>query len=260
MRTMHHPDGDLPSRLPTGAAARWRRSWWRLTLPGLVLGATLAPPPSATAQDRPAAPADGINRDFLDPELDPDDWVAKFEIESREVYAAREAILAAVALAPGDRIADVGCGTGLYVRPFSTAVGATGRVYAIDISPRLVDFVERRVKDEGLGNVAVIRSSAASTGLPPASVTRVFVCDTYHHFEHHPEMLASIRAALVPGGQLVIVDFDRVPGRSRQWLLDHVRAGKDAVREEVEEAGFEFLEEVPVESFKENYLLRFRRP
>lgn len=268
MHTIPQVHHDQPGRSPTEATPlRWlcRQRLSRRSVIGLICWAGIALAPSAEAQvapapDRPAAAADTINRDFLDPALDPDAWVAKFEIESREVFAAREAILAAVALEPGDRIADIGSGTGLYLRPFSAAVGAAGRVYAVDISPRLVDFIERRVKDERLDNVAVVRSSAESTGLPPGSVTHAFVCDAYHHFEQYPAMLASIHAALAPGGQLVVVDFDRIPGHSREWLLTHVRAGKETVKGEIEDAGFEFLEEVPVESFKENYLLRFRRP
>lgn len=265
MRTFHQAHHEHPGECQPERTVFRRRFRLRLSLAGLIGALGIAPALSAAAQvppvlDRPAAAADAINRDFLDPTLDPDTWVAKFEIESREVFAAREAILAAVALEPGDRIADVGSGTGLYLRPFSTAVGAAGRVYAVDISPRLVDFIERRVKNDQLDNVAVVRSSADSTGLPPGSVTHAFVCDTYHHFEQYPAMLASIHAALVPGGQLVVVDFDRIPGRSREWLLTHVRAGKETVKGEIEEAGFEFLEELPVEAFKENYLFRFRRP
>ncbi len=228
-------------------------------------GLSLAIPPAASAQAvaQPAAtpaPAADINRDFLDPDLDPDAWVAKFEIESREVFAARGAILAAVGLEPGDRVADVGSGTGLYLRAFSEAVGESGRVWAVDISPKLVEFIESRVAEERLGNVAVVRSSADSTRLPPAAATHAFVCDAYHHFVDWPAMLASIHQALVPGGTLVVVDFDRVPGKSREWLLTHVRAGKETVREEIEEAGFEFLDEPEIEGFEENYLLRFRRP
>ena len=114
--------------------------------------------------------------------------------------------------------------------------------------------------EERLGNVAVVLSSADSTRLPPAAATHAFVCDAYHHFVDWPAMLASIHQALVPGGTLVVVDFDRVPGKSPEWLLTHVRAGKETVREEIEEAGFEFLDEPEIEGFEENYLLRFRRP
>lgn len=231
------------------------------TLRGGLLVALLAqavaePSPSGTS----APPAEGINKEFLSRDLDPEEWVARFEVESREVFLHREAIVAAVGLRPGERIADVGSGTGLFLRDFSVRVGAGGRVYAIDISPRLVEFVERRVREEKLGNVAVVLSAADSTRLPPGSVDRVFTCDTYHHFEQSPAMLASIRAALVPGGEFIVVDFDRIPGVSREWLLSHVRAGKDTVRKEIEAAGLEFVAEVEVAGFAENYMLRFRRP
>jgi ubiquinone/menaquinone biosynthesis C-methylase UbiE len=220
------------------------------------LGASgaIAQPPAA-----PAKPAD-VNAPFLDPKLDPESWVEKFEVESREVFAARDAILGAVGLQPGDRIADVGAGTGVFLGPFAAAVGPTGRVYAVDISPRLVEFVERRIDEEKLANVAVVLSTEDSTKLAAGCVSHVFVCDAYHHFGKYPEMLASIRQALVPGGEFVVVDFERIPGVTREWLLDHVRADKETVREEIEAAGFEFLGEVEVPAFKENYLLRFRRP
>ena len=67
---------------------------------------------SALAAAPPAAPAAGINSKFLDPSLDPEEWVARFEVESREVFHAREEILDALELKPGDCVADVGSGTG----------------------------------------------------------------------------------------------------------------------------------------------------
>ena len=72
-------------------------------------------------------------------------------------------------------------------------------------------------------------------------------------------MLRSIRFALSKGGQLIIVDFERIPGKTRQWLLDHVRAGKEQVKEEIEQAGFEFKEELKIPGLKENYFLRFEK-
>lgn len=252
-------DAASPSRRARGAAA---------ILGGLLIVAAgcddpaPAPPaqaPAAFVAPDVAPPAD-INREFLSADLDPAAWLGKFEVESREVYAARDAIVAVLGLTQGDRIADVGSGTGLFLEPMSRGVGPAGRVYAVDISPRLVEFIERRVAEEDLANVAVVRSTETSTMLPPASVGHVFVCDTYHHFERYPEMLASIRDALLPGGWLTVVDFERIPGVSREWLLEHVRADKETVRDEIEAAGFEFVDEVDLPALRENYLLRFRRP
>jgi hypothetical protein len=56
----------------------------------------------------------------------------------------------------------------------------------------------------------------------------------------------------------VLVDFRREPGRSPGWVLEHVRAGQEVFRAELEAAGFELVDEPA--SFKENYMLRFRKP
>lgn len=206
----------------------------------------------------PTVPA-GINDRFLDPNLDPQEWVERFEIESREIYSAREAIVAATGLKAGQSIADIGAGTGLFTRLFSKQVGAKGQVYAIDISPRLVAHLEKQVQQEGMSNVTVVRNDATSTQLVTTKVDKAFVCDTYHHFERPDAMLKSIHRALNDGGELVVIDFERVPGKSRDWIIGHVRAGKETFRSEIEANGFEFVKEVDVEGLEENYLLIFRR-
>ena len=63
-----------------------------------------------------------------------------------------------------------------------------------------------------------------------------------------------------PSGTLIVIDFDRIPGKSREFILGHVRAGKGVFRSEIEAAGFEFVEEVELDGLKENYFLRFRCP
>ena len=201
-----------------------------------------------------------INDRFLDTELDPQEWLDRFEVESREVYANRREIVKAVELKPGQVIADVGAGTGLFVSLFSAATTQQGRVYAVDISPRLIEYLKKRVHEEGLKNVRVVPSREDSTELASESVDVVFVCDTYHHFEYHADMLLSIRNALRQGGQLIVIDFNRIPGKSREWLLGHVRAGKDQFKKEIQQSGFRFKEEVKIAGFRENYFLRFERP
>ena len=200
-----------------------------------------------------------INSRFLDPKLDVDEWIGKFEIESRETYAARERVLAACQLKPGMKVADVGAGTGFYCRLFASAVGKDGWVYAVDISPRFLEHINKKSEAEGIANITSILGTEKSTRLPNESVDLIFTCDTYHHFSHPESTLASLHAALKPGGTLVLIDFERIPGESRRFILGHVRAGKRVFRQEVLDAGFELIEEVEIPSFKENYLLRFRK-
>ncbi|MDA7902371.1 methyltransferase domain-containing protein [Mariniblastus sp.] len=201
----------------------------------------------------------GINKNFVDPEMSVEDYVKRFEIESREVYLARKAILGELTISPGVSVADVGAGTGLFSRMFSKSVGEAGWVYAVDISPRFIEHINRQSDAMNLNNITGVLCAENSINLPPQSVDLVFVCDTYHHFEYPKSTLSSIYRALKPGGEFVVIDFDRVPGKSREWLLGHVRAGKEVFRAEIMDAGFVLEEEVTIEGFKENYFLRFRK-
>lgn len=196
-----------------------------------------------------------INEQYRDPDFGR--WQRSFETEGREVYEKRLAIVDAVAPRPGQAVADVGAGTGLFTRLFAARVGPQGRVYAVDIARSFVDGNLRRARQAGLRNVVGIVSTQTDTRLDKGAVDLVFVCDAYHHFEDPPAMLASIRRALKPGGRLVVIDFERVPGVSPDWIVKHVRGGKEDFRREIEAAGFRHVEEVKL--MRENYFLRFTR-
>jgi predicted methyltransferase len=223
----------------------------------LVLSSLLAP---GAGGDEETSVRPGVNEKYLDPDLDVDHWVEIFEGESREIFQSRQAIVDALGLEPGMRAADIGAGTGLFLGPFAKAVGPEGRVYANEISPRFVLHLRSRAAKEGLTQVEVVKGDAHSTGLAEATVDLVFVCDVYHHFEYPKSMLADLHRALRPGGHLVLIEFERMPGKSREWIVEHVRAGKAAVTAEINASGFVLEEEVEIEGLRENYMLRFRRP
>lgn len=214
---------------------------------------TLAPPVEASVKP-------GINERYLDPELSVEWALETFEVESREIYTERHGIVAALGLQAGDRVADVGTGTGLFLPYFAEAVGDRGQVFAVDLAPEFVAHARDRAEELGLAHVTPVLCDERRLRLPEASVDVVFICDTYHHFEYPRTTLASIAKALRPGGRLFVVDFERIPGITREWILGHVRAGKDAFRAEIEAAGFESLGEIEVPGLEENYMLEFRRP
>jgi predicted methyltransferase len=220
------------------------------------------PAPSAPAPATPVATTavkPGINDNFLDPSLEVGTWVERFQAESREVASHRAQVVAALALAPGDDVADVGAGTGLYTGAFAEAVGPEGAVYAVDLSPVFLEHLRALAAGAGWSSVRVVEATATSSQLEPGSIDLAFVCDTYHHFEQPGPTLASLFTALRPGGRLVVLDFERVEGVSTPWVLEHVRAGKDVVTAEIEAAGFTERTELEV-GLTENYLLQFVRP
>jgi|SRR5882672_11230317 len=196
-----------------------------------------------------------INEQYRNPDYSR--WQRSLETEGREVYEKRLAIVDAVAPQLGQIIADVGAGTGLFTRLFAARVGPQGRVYAVDIARAFVDGNVRRARAARLENVIGIVSTQAETRLEENSVDVAFICDAYHHFEEPKAMLASLRRALRQGGTLVVVDFERIPGTSPDWILKHVRAGKEDFRREIEASGFRFAGEVKL--MRENYFLRFTR-
>ncbi|MGC6466326.1 MAG: class I SAM-dependent methyltransferase [Akkermansiaceae bacterium] len=212
---------------------------------------------AAPAREQSVKP--GINKSYLDPDLKVDDWLKRFEVESREVFHAKEKVLEACEVKEGMVIADIGAGTGLYTRQFAEATGPEGWVYAVDIAAPFLKHVVERARQEGHDNVSAILSPEDAVPLPPGSIDLAFICDTYHHFEYPKGTLASLLRAMKKGGTVVVIDFERIEGVTRKWIMGHVRAGKPVFRKEIEEAGFTFVEEVKVGGLKENYFLRFRK-
>lgn len=210
--------------------------------------------PVLGAQEKSVRP--GINDSFRDPNVK--DFVGRFEIESREVFAHRQAILAACEIKPGQTVADIGAGTGLFTRLFAGAVGKTGRVIAVDISQKFLDHIASTSRESDLKNIDTVLCKPDSTELPPASIDVAFICDTYHHFEFPMKTLASLHRALKPGGKVILIDFRREEGKSSEWTLSHVRAGQEVFEREVTDSGLRKVRENR-ELLKDNYFVVFEK-
>lgn len=186
-------------------------------------------------------------------------WLDTMEVGSRELYAARDAVVAALRLKPGERIADIGSGTGLYTILFSPQVGAGGLVYAVDIEPRFLKVVNQRIDDLDIGNVLLVLSRQDDITLPPGSVDTVFIADSYHYFRDPQAILTTIRSALSPGGRLIILDYYLTDEAKNDPAKEHLRFGKDGLIAEIEASGFRLTEEPAVEGLKEFYFLSFEK-
>ena len=207
---------------------------------------------AAWAQESNVAPT--INQNFKSADLDVESWATRFSGESREVFHARHDVVKALALKPGESIADIGAGTGLYTRLFAAAVGAGGHVYANDIAPQFLAYIAANAKKDGLKNVTTVLGGDKTTNLKEASLDLAFSSDVYHHFEYPLTMNASIRRALKPGGRLYVLEMEKTGSQTA-----HVRAPKSEVIAEIEKSGFKLVEQVNVPGLKDNYLLHFRK-
>jgi SAM-dependent methyltransferase len=197
----------------------------------------------------------GINSPYVNPDVRR--WLGVFERDGREVWDRREDIIRHLRLQPGQVVADIGAGTGFFTALMAREVLPGGRVYAVDIAPNFVEASVNRAREQGLDNVIGIVNDARSVQLPEGSVDLVFISDTYHHFEYPQSTLRSIHDALRSGGEMVVIDFIRIPGVSHPWVLGHVRAGEEDFTAEIESAGFERIERL--DFMQTQYYLRFRR-
>ncbi len=225
--------------------------WWT----GLVMLAGCVSTPAPPAGQEAVKP--GINEPWMSPDVEP--LVERLESESREIWINRELLAAVAGPRPGSVVADIGAGSGFMAELFAAAVGPQGRVYAVDINPVMMERVASRAREAGLSNLETVVCGQRSVNLPPSSVDMMFICDTYHHFEHPEATMGSIFQALRPGGQIVLVDFERIPGVSRPFILEHCRAGREVFTQEIVESGFELINVHDLPALKENYVLRFRR-
>lgn len=237
----------------------WRsqQAWRAAGAALLLLGVVLSSPGCVGGRERSVKP--GINDSYKqDPDIEK--WKGRFEVESREIYAQRHRIVEETRIAPGMDVADIGSGTGLYTGLLAKAVSASGSVVAVDIIPEFLESVRQRNDEAGITNVRYVRCREDSVDLPPASIDLAFICDVYHHFEYPMSSLASLHEALRPGGEVILIDFKRIPGVTREWVMGHVRAGREIVTSEFQRAGFELVGgPIDVEGLTENYMLRFRK-
>lgn len=217
-----------------------------------LLLSILAAGSSANAQDESIDP--GIN----DPDLSAIKWVERFEREGRAVYDNREAIVDVIGIEDGMRVADIGTGTGLFAPLLLEKAGSQGHLFAVDIVPDFLARVREQAGKNGWNNLTPVLCSEKSVDLPPNSIDIAFICYVYHNFEYTFDSLASIRKALRPNGQLILVDFERIPGESDEWILNHMRAGQETFEAEIQMAGFTKTEEIKG-LLKDNYMVRFTK-
>lgn len=218
----------------------------------------IGPSRAAPYEGGPTSYVAEMNEKFTDPHADVQKFVKQCESESRDVYVKRHEIVRAVGLRPGDRVADIGAGTGLFTFLFAEQVGTKGTVYAVDIAPVFVKYIAeeaRQRKQEGI--VKPLLNTPESAELPARSIDVAFLCDTYHHFDYPEKMLASIHHAMNRDGRLVIIDFDLSVGN--EFVKKRARAPKEVYFREIAAAGFEQIDVHDTPAIKDNFYAEFRR-
>jgi len=136
---------------------------------------------------------------------DAEKWSHIFDDPQRDAWQKPHEVIQALALKPDALVADLGAGTGYFSARLANMLPG-GRVYAVDIEPDMVRYLEARAKREGLRNIVPVKGEADDPRLP-AQVDLILLVDVYHHIGERSAYFSRLRGALRPGGRIAIVDF-----------------------------------------------------
>lgn len=139
---------------------------------------------------------------------DPAAYIAALDDPKRDAYQKPQEVMQALAVEPGEVIADIGAGSGYFTFRLAHHVGPTGRIYAVDVSPGMVRHLHARVRDMGLLNVSPILAPADDP-LLPQPVDRFLIVNVWHHIEDQAGYLTLMKKHLKPGGEVVMIDFHK---------------------------------------------------
>ncbi len=165
------------------------------------------------------------------------DWL---ERPGRDQEQRPDQIIATMGLKNGDVVADLGAGTGYFTRRLAKAVAPSGRVYAVDIQPEMIDLLKQNVQKAGVSNVVAILGTGDDPKLPRESCDWILLVDVYHEFQQPKAMLARMRETLRPKGKIALVEY-RQEGLTALHVLEEHRMSRKQVLAEWEPAGFRLV-------------------
>jgi ubiquinone/menaquinone biosynthesis C-methylase UbiE len=132
------------------------------------------------------------------------EWLVRPE---RELEEEPDKALAALEIHQGAVVADIGAGVGYFTWRLADVVGPTGKVYANDIQPEMIQLLKKNIRDRGLKNVEPVLGKYDDPKLPREEVDLALLVDVYHEFSEPQKMLDRIRESLKPDGRLVLLEY-----------------------------------------------------
>jgi len=158
-----------------------------------------------------------------------------FDYPDRDQKLHINQVMDLLGMTPGKTVADIGAGSGWFTVRAARRVTDTGKVYAVDINPPAITYINERAQKEKLTNIATVLGTADDPRLPPGSIDAVLLLKTYHEVAKPVDLLRNLRSALRPGARVGIID--------RNGNGENHGVQKKVVIGEAQQAGYRLLEE-----------------
>ena len=157
-----------------------------------------------------------------------------FDAPGRDERLQINRVMDVLGITPGKAVADIGAGSGWFTVRAAKRVGDAGTVYAVDINPEAIRYIDTRIRKENLHNVKPILGRADNP-LLPTNIDAVLLLKTYHEVAQPITLLRNLRPSLTAGAKVGVID--------RNGNGENHGVARDVVIREANEAGYELLEQ-----------------
>ncbi len=143
-----------------------------------------------------------------------EEWIKTLESANRIQGLKVTETIARLRVQPGQLVADIGAGTGIFAIRFAPAVRPGGKVYAVEVDEKLLDHIKETATKQGIVNVETVHGQYDDPALP-GPIDLAFINDVLHHIEHREAYLKNLARYLKPTGRIAVIDFKPEQGGHR---------------------------------------------
>lgn len=183
-----------------------------------------------------------------------EEWIKTLESANRLKGLKIAETVAALKLKPGQIVADIGAGTGVFSLPLARAVRPGGTLYAVEVDEKLLEYITETATEQGVVNVQPVYAEYDDP-LLPAEVDLAFIHDVLHHIEKRDVYLKNLAGYLKPSGRVAVIDF--IPGRGGHRDDGKMQLTKDQVAALMAQAGLKPVQELDL--FDEKWFVVYGR-
>jgi precorrin-6B methylase 2 len=179
------------------------------------------------------------------------DWLVRPERQKEE---QPDKAIEALKIAPGSTVADIGAGVGYFSWRLAKVVGPTGKVYANDLQPEMIERLKKNMEERSITNVEPVVGKFDDPMLPKGAIDLALLVDVYHEFSEPQKMLDHIRESLKPDGRMVLLEYRKEDAKLAIKELHKMTVAE--AKAEIEPQGFR-LDQV-LEILPQQHILIFK--
>jgi precorrin-6B methylase 2 len=169
-------------------------------------------------------------------------WIERLERPDRIPGLRIDDVIDSLKLKPGDVVADIGAGTGVFSIPFAKAVAPSGMVLAQDIWPELLDYIAEKAKKEQVGNLRTVLGKGDDPNLPRNHVDLVFFHDVFHNVLDRQGYLEILASSVRPGGRIAVIEQEFDDPIAKKWDILEDRITREQLADWMSAIGFELID------------------